>query len=284
MDTMRLSHPEKVKQERLKMPDGATIYYEKYYASSSPPDCPLILLHGASGDTSAWNLIRNELYKKELSSLSIDLRGHGFSDRSEDLAFYHPDNIIKDIENILKKEQIKNFVLVGHCYGSNIAMRMASMKPKGLKGLVVNSSSYRTGVTSFYKKFTPLSSMYLALSKALPNIGKAGQTDFSHYIGTGDLHLGRIMATTKKNTLRSILYTYDNVLKLDNTEDVKNISCPVCLISGKKDLFFPPKTIYSLHKKLKNANIHILDSADHITLLNNPREVSSIIIDFMRTL
>ncbi|MEO6509059.1 MAG: alpha/beta hydrolase [Patescibacteria group bacterium] len=280
MKNIVLEHPEKLEKKFLETDDGFKIYYDKYYSTNTKQI--LILLHGASGDTSAWHMMRDLLYKEGYSTLAIDLRGHGFSSRSNDIEFYHVDKIIKDIKQIIQKEDIKKYTLVGHCYGANIALKMASENPAGLASLVVINTSYKTGATNLYMALGPIRTGWMWLVKHTPTIGKPGQTNFSKFIGTGDLHPGRILTTVWKNTVKSYFMTFDTVLSLDTVKDVPQISCPVYIIGGAKDTFFQPETLYNLQKKMKNAQVHIMPKANHITVLNVPGELTHLVIDFLR--
>jgi pimeloyl-ACP methyl ester carboxylesterase len=88
------------------------------------------------------------------------------------------------------------------------------------------------------------------------------------------------MVTSWRTTVKSVLFTFDKVFTLDVEKELKNLKIPVCIIGGTKDVFFPPKQIYDLGKKIKGSTVHILDEGDHIMCLNKPSEVASIIFNF----
>jgi pimeloyl-ACP methyl ester carboxylesterase len=257
--------------------DGSKIYYETQYLTTSK--ATLVLLHGATGDASTWNRFRDILHAAGYSTLAIDLRGHGHSDRGHKNEFYDVKHIVNDILHIIKTEKLKKYILIGQCYGGTLLIKVASLNPEGLQALIALNTSYRSGMMSLYSKL-PFKSHLISLIEKLPNLGKPGQTDFNKYVGTSNFHLGRIMVTSWRTTVKSVLFTFDKVFTLDVEKELKNLKIPVCIIGGTKDVFFPPKQIYDLGKKIKGSTVHILDEGDHIMCLNKPSEVASIIFNF----
>jgi pimeloyl-ACP methyl ester carboxylesterase len=257
--------------------DGSKIYYETFYTATAKST--LILLHGATGDASTWNEFRDLLHKHGYSTIAIDLRGHGFSDRSHRNEFYEVDRIIDDVFEIVKAENVKKFILIGQCYGGTVLTKAATKRPEGLHALVVINSSYKSGMIKLYKR-VPFRKQLLALIEKLPNIGKAGQTDFTKYKKTGNFHLPRIAVTTWRATLKSVLFTFDKVFTLNVEDELGNINVPVCIIGGTKDVFFPEETIHALAEKLKGPTVCMIEG-DHIMCLNQPEEVTSMLVQFL---
>ena len=64
-----------------------------------------------------WKEIAPFFNKNEYSTLLLDLRGHGKSDKKADISF---EKAAKDINEILKKEKIKNTILVANTESHNI--------------------------------------------------------------------------------------------------------------------------------------------------------------------
>ena len=83
--------------------DGTQIYYR----ISRKSDFFLVFLHGLGGSINAWFQEEKILSDTGRSSLAIDLRGHGRSDRPNQFSAYRMENFARDIEMILKKEKIK---------------------------------------------------------------------------------------------------------------------------------------------------------------------------------
>jgi len=226
--------------------------------------------------------MRDRLYDAGYSTLGIDMRGHGFSGRSNKVEFYSVRNITGDISGIVKREGLKKYVIIGHCYGANIAMQYAAQHPEGLVGLIVINTSFKTVFTDWFRNLKFARKVFIKISEKLPKIGTPGQTDLTKYIGTGDLDLRRILATTKRNTVQSLFLTYNGVLSLNTEQDATRITCPVYIIGGENDTFFPPDTLVKLHEKIKGSKLTIIPNANHILILNNPEEATDDIVSFLK--
>src|SRR3989344_2413697 len=75
----------------------------------------LIFLHGIGGDLTVWKKYVKFFNKKGFSTIAVDFRGHGISDKANKKIDYSVENSAKDIFQIIKKEKIKHFVFIGHC-------------------------------------------------------------------------------------------------------------------------------------------------------------------------
>jgi len=56
---------------------------------------------------------------------------------------------------------------------------------------------------------------------------------------------------------------------------------PVLIVHGRKDTIFPAADSARLAKKMPNARLEILPDANHILVINNPRETGEIMEDFL---
>lgn len=98
----------------LKSFDGTKIYYKINRKSG----LFLIFVHGWTNNWSVWEKEIKFFQKKGYSTLTLDLRGHGQSDKPQNKKQYRFQCFAKDINEIIKKEKINNFVLIGHSMGA----------------------------------------------------------------------------------------------------------------------------------------------------------------------
>ena len=63
---------------------------------------------------------------------------------------------------------------------------------------------------------------------------------------------------------------------------LKKINIPVLLIHGKEDTIFPYSNSLSMHKQIKSSKLVLLEKTDHIIVLNNFKEVSKLIENFIK--
>src|SRR3989344_6386457 len=110
--------------------DGAKIYYDKTVRDKNKW---LIFLHGFGGDLTAWQKERAYFAKLGLSTIAMDLRGHGLSARSDKKDFYKLESFAKDVQMLIQHESIKNAILVGHCFGGMVAIYFQAIFPNSSK-------------------------------------------------------------------------------------------------------------------------------------------------------
>jgi pimeloyl-ACP methyl ester carboxylesterase len=109
----------------------------------------IVLLHGGFiQDRRSWHEAGYvERLSKEYTVVSVDLRGHGESDRPLSSEAYAPDRLIDDIKAVVNAYDIKRFFLWGYSLGGTVGLQVAS-NMKDTLGVVL------VGVW-FGKLFTP---------------------------------------------------------------------------------------------------------------------------------
>src|SRR5687767_14776825 len=127
-------------------PDNTRIYYNVLKVPESKK--LLVFLHGLGSDSAAWNLEREGLAKHGYSSIAIDIRGHGLSDRPRYEGAYSIDNFVEDTVAVLRQEEAQRVVLAGHCFGAMIALKVEADYPATARALVLIDTSFKPPVFS----------------------------------------------------------------------------------------------------------------------------------------
>ena len=101
-------------------------------------ETPVLFIHGFTGSSKSWSLIRNEI---NIPSLSLDIPGHNkstFNDMNEDYFF-------KDFSNelymILSQLKINKLHICGYSLGGRLAIAFASKYPSMIESLVLESTT-----------------------------------------------------------------------------------------------------------------------------------------------
>ncbi|MBI3109511.1 alpha/beta hydrolase [Candidatus Daviesbacteria bacterium] len=260
--------------------DGAKIYYHKTVKDKSRW---LVFLHGFGGDLTAWQKERAYFTKLGISTIAMDLRGHGLSDRSENSDFYNLENFAKDVKVLLEKESVSNAVIIGHCFGGMVAIYFQAQFSKISKALILVDTSFKPpfisphGVPQVFLKH-----LFDLLIKVVPNIKLYGRADFDQFIGTSDIDLKRILSDILHTSLKSYLLLCDQLIKLDSKQLLSKIDVPTLIIEGSEDSIFPPSIAEYLHQRIKKSELDLIKGANHIIVLNNPVELEESIEDFLR--
>lgn len=259
--------------------DGARIYYHQTVKDKNKW---LVFLHGFGGDLTAWSKERAYFTKLGISSIAMDLRGHGLSSRSNHKDFYKLENFAMDVSLLLKEESIAKPVMIGHCFGGMVAMYYQAKLPNRSQGLVLVDTGFKPPFISNNPVAKVFANYLIRLLKSLPDIKAAGHADFNKFRGTNDINFRRILSDILHTSLRSYLMLSENLVNLNEKSLLDKILVPTLVIEGSKDSIFPPETAKYLHKRIKTSQLDMIEGANHIIVLNNPVELEESIAEFLK--
>lgn len=96
---------------------------------------PVIFLHSLAGNTAQWAAQLGHL-RKSRRAIAIDLRGHGLSRPPED-GDYSIEALVRDIDTVVRKIGVSEFVLVGHSMGGIVSLAYAHAHPGRVAGILL---------------------------------------------------------------------------------------------------------------------------------------------------
>lgn len=107
-------------------------------AVSGEPDAPpVVLLHGAPNDKSAWDAVAPTLARGH-RVYAVDLRGFGGSDRSGAYSF---ELMRDDVAELAKALGAPRYAVIGHSMGGTVAWLLAQWHPDRISHLVAVDSA-----------------------------------------------------------------------------------------------------------------------------------------------
>lgn len=260
--------------------DGAKIYYHKTIRDKNKW---LIFLHGLGGDLTSWDKERRYFTTLGISTIALDLRGHGFSERRDNKDFYKLENFAKDVATLIQTQSIDSVVVVGHCFGGMVSIYFQAEFPKSSKGLILIDTSYKPAF--FGKNFLPKTFLHEMINLLL-NVSSDnrlhGHEKEVQFIGTNDIDLRRAFSDILHTSLKSYLMMFDTLLKVNAKKLLDKILVPTLIVEGTKDSIFPPKLAEALSKRIKKSQLELIEGANHIIVLNNPKALEKSIESFLQ--
>lgn len=255
------------------------IYYRKN--EFNPENKTLVFIHGVSSSSSAWDLYEKK-FETKYNILSLDLRGHGKSLKYENFDDYQIQNFASDIYELLKELHIEKSILISHSFGTLVALEFMVLHQDMLTKVIFLSPNYNMKGRFLSKILRPLLKITSLLSIFPFSPKPKNHIDYEVYKNTGDWNIRRLFTDIRNTGLRVYLYCIRQSYTFDREKFLKEIKIPTLIIHGKKDTISPVSSSICMAEKIKNSELHLLENANHVLVLNNFTEVSILIEEFIR--
>ncbi len=126
-------------------------------AGSAPASTrPLILIHGLLLSQEMHRPLAEDLAARGNRVITVDLLGHGESDRPRDMWRYSMAFFAAQVIALMDHLQIEHAVVMGTSLGANTALEMASAAPERLRGMVIEMPVLDNGLLPSALTFTPV--------------------------------------------------------------------------------------------------------------------------------
>jgi pimeloyl-ACP methyl ester carboxylesterase len=126
-------------------------------AKSAPSGArPVILLHGLLLSQEMHRPLAEDLAARGNRAITVDLLGHGASDRPRDMWRYSMAFYGEQVIALMNHLEIDRAVVMGTSLGANAALEVASMSPERLRGMIIEMPVLDNGLLSSALMFTPL--------------------------------------------------------------------------------------------------------------------------------
>lgn len=104
-----------------------------YIITGEGPD--VVMIHGMTSNLAFWHLTVLSDLSKDFRITTYDLRGHGYSDSLP--SGYTSADMAADLRGLLDCLEIEKAYLIGHSFGSVVALHSAALYPDRVAGLVL---------------------------------------------------------------------------------------------------------------------------------------------------
>ncbi|KIX92415.1 uncharacterized protein Z520_11890 [Fonsecaea multimorphosa CBS 102226] len=113
----------------------------KSKAGSSKP--ALFFLHGFPDSALMWSEVIDQLSDLPYQMIVPDCLGYAGTSKPRDVSMYKWSGQCADLWEILKAEDIKTVIIIGHDWGSMLAQRFYNRHPEMVSGMILCNISYR---------------------------------------------------------------------------------------------------------------------------------------------
>jgi pimeloyl-ACP methyl ester carboxylesterase len=245
----------------------------------------VVFIHGVLNDHSVWILQTRFLAHHGWNVLAVDLPGHG---KSADGPVAAPESVeaaASFITDLLDAAGLAQAALVGHSWGSLIALQVASSQPGRISHLAMLGTAFPMTVSPAL--------LELSLQQPLKAIDLVNQ--FSHSMlapppsamgpgtwlyGTARALMRRVLASNPVvNVFHRGFQACDRYT--EGLTAMAQVRCPVLFVLGQDDQMTPPKAARSLVSAAAGGRV-LAVKAGHQMMLEAPDAVTLGLAEFLK--
>lgn len=258
---------------------GASLYYELYGDRGDPA---VVFAHGAGGNAASWWQQVPFFLDRGFRVVVFDHRGFARSTCAEgDLAVTH---FRPDLLAILDAEKIERAALVCQSMGGWTGLPIAVKQPERLRCLVLCGTPGGLWTNLVRDSFAKITQPVPA--------GTGSSGGIEAIVGPG----GRALAEDYPAREPRMAFLYGQIANMNNVSptllssmsaantqlaELERYTTPTLVISGDKDLLFPPEVLKNVAATIPGAQLECFDGAGHSTYFEQPDRFNAVVAAFI---
>jgi pimeloyl-ACP methyl ester carboxylesterase len=265
----------------LEMPDQTRLYYETRGRGK-----PIVLVHGWTMSHSLWE---NQIFalSKENRVISLDLRGHGDSDKPD--CEYSMDQFARDIHTVLEQLDLHDTTLVGWSMGTWILARYATLfageRVSGL-GLVCGMPSLLS--EPGYLDGAQLGTWSQERCNDYARRMIADRPGFAQWFNALMFHrnLGQptvawVCTLTAKTPMWVAFDAFTHIVQTDNRGILHQIKIPTIVLHGRYDAVCAYEAGEYFAQHIPNARITTFEQSGHCPFIEEVETFNKALVEFV---
>ncbi len=234
----------------------------------------LVFLHYWGGTSRTWDSVIKAL-KSKVRTVALDARGWGKSDRPAE--GYDIASMANDVAAVLAALQLKKYVLIGHSMGGKVAQLLASGHPVGLTGLILVAPSPAQGKSLPEAALEGMKAAYATAESIAWTIDNVlTELPLSQPLRN------QVIEDSLGGAAAAKQYWPAGAISEDVSANLGRIEVPVLVIGGEKDKVDGLDLLESVVvPSLPGAKLTVIPGVGHLSPLESPRAVASVIDAFL---
>ncbi|MGC4092433.1 MAG: alpha/beta hydrolase [Polyangiaceae bacterium] len=274
-------------------PDGTRLYVRRRVGSGNTV---FLLCDGIVCDGYIYKYLWDDL--TEFGGVAHwNYRGHGRSGLPSDPNCITVADHARDLDEVRRHLGDPPVVLVGHSFGTQVALEAYRLRPEGVKALVLLCGSFGR-VTYTFKGSDMLANVLPQLIDFAERHPRLARGIWSRIpVGLG-LSLARLSGDVNLQTVRAedMRPYFEHAAHVDfemflrmlreagehSAEDLlPNVKVPALVVTGERDSFTPPAVSQAMAQAMPIAEFALVSGGTHILPLEESDELRSIIAAFL---
>lgn len=239
----------------------------------------LLFVHGFPFDHIMWRAQFEEFSKKYLC-VSYDIRGLGESGVGD--GQYTMEMFVDDLEILVDEFKPRKPVLCALSMGGYISLRAVERFQNKFSGLILCDT--KSEADDNQGKLKRAAAIKQINSGDFENFIKSFvQNCFAEkFIKENHAEYREVVERSKKNEPSGIKGSLLAMAgRTDTTESLSKINLPTLIICGSEDKLSPPIVMKPMSEKILNSKFVLVESAGHMTPIENSKKVNSAIKEFL---
>ncbi len=242
---------------RLKLDDGAEIYYEIHGRGR-----PLLLLHGGFGFSDTF-FRQIPVLAEKYTIIAPDSRAQGRSTGSDEPLTY--ELMADDMIRLLDHLHIERTAVVGFSDGGIIGLDLARRHPERLERLVaIGANFHPDGLTT----------------QALEAAEGTGSLDYHLLVRV--FHRLHARTPDRWPIMVGLIHRLWLTQPQWTEDDLAAIRAPTLVMAGEDEEFIRREHTLALHRAIPGALLYIVPGTGHTAPMKRPDVVNQLIVDFLQ--
>ncbi|MBM4760704.1 alpha/beta hydrolase [Bacillus sp. B15-48] len=261
--------------------NGIDVYYEYFKHPSS--EKTVVLLHGFLSSLFSFRHLV-PLLKQNYSVFSVDLPPFGKSGHSRNYHYSYK-NIALTVVSLLDVLGIKNYSIIGHSMGGQIALNVLYHHPhRAKKTVLLSSSGYLSRAkqlhifASYLPFFHLLVKNYLARSGIEKNLRNVV---YNHSLIDNEMREGYLSPFLDNSIFKGLTGMLRHREGDLTSVQLQKVQTPCLLLWGRHDRVVPLNTGRKLVEDLPNSQLIVLEDTGHLLPEERPEDVCQHINHFL---
>ncbi len=247
---------------------------------------PVLLLHGFTAHARSWDHVALSL-REHYHVLALDQRGHGHSQRAENLC-YSIDDHFTDIALFIESLNLHDLIIIGHSMGGrNALFYTACMQEKVSRLILVDarpgnssdaSSALKEHLTVLPFEAETLDEIVQVIRGIYPKIPEA---DCFHLASHGFKRTNEGTYTTRFDS-RMLSHTQESGYTTESLwHFIKNVTCPTLIVRGKESNFLSLEDAQKMRDAIPGALLKEIPESTHMPAHENRDAFCRVVLDFL---
>lgn len=241
---------------------------------------PVVLSHALGLDLSMWDAYAAQLAAgPAYQVLRYDHRGHGGS--ASPAGPYAMDDLVDDAARVIREWSRGPVAWVGLSMGAMVGMGLAIRHPELVSRLVLANTTAR------YPQAAAAN-----WAQRIAAVDAQGMAAVAEMVVERYLHADfRAADPAATEAIRQRLLRDDPagyaascraVAEVDWLDRLDEVRCPTLVIAGARDAGAPPPMAQAIAERIRGADLHVIDDASHLSVLETPDEFSDFVGRFLQ--